>query len=537
MRFKRAIVSALAAVSLGGAATAQVEVGGLEALDPWGLGFLTGSEAPLPADLWKASQAAALLPLMDQARTRALTPAERLLLRRVVLSPGERPEGEGADELLFARARLMYDLGEAAAAADLMAQLPESEEGGFAAEEVAADLQLALGNEASACASVLEEPRPGGFWLRLRAVCLALADNTAGAELAVELAQTEGVDDPWLWSAVFAASGELGDPPEARFDSGLHLAISEKAGLAPPTDAISASAPHLAAAMARRDTLPPDLRVQAAGIAAESGLISPDEHREAYDALFSLPEFEAGAAIELALTSGAYAEEGADLHVNYLAEALYSAQGGPARFAAVSRLLIDDIRELDANATTARPALSFARAGLAAGDLGEALRWTALAAEPPLDEEFADPLDPFEAAWVEGLALLLGGDGDTAALAAALLETSEDAGRRAAAGRLFGLWTAMEITPPAAARSFMSTLLGEPRDRVEPTALVAIEAAAQASAAGEAILQIVSLTNGDPTQLEIDDLAAMIAALRRVGAEDAARVLAAEASGYWKSAL
>ena len=65
--------------------------------------------------------------------------------------------------------------------------------------------------------------------------------------------------------------------------------------------------------------------------------------------------------------------------------------------------------------------------------------------------------------------------------------------------------------------------------------MLAIQAAAEADAAGEAVLSILSLTRGDPSRLPEADLIAIIDALAAIGADDVSRDLAMEAAGYWKS--
>ena len=58
--------------------------------------------------------------------------------------------------------------------------------------------------------------------------------------------------------------------------------------------------------------------------------------------------------------------------------------------------------------------------------------------------------------------------------------------------------------------------------------------AAEAGAAGEVILSTVGYTIGDPTILQPVGMVLLLDAIQRIDAEDAARQLALEASGYWK---
>ncbi|MEM8617366.1 MAG: hypothetical protein AAGF20_10570, partial [Pseudomonadota bacterium] len=121
MSFKRAVASLLtiAALCVCTAAQAQVKSEGMGDISAWGARYLNTGEPEFPPDVWSRSDDETLLDLMQQARTLRISPAERQLLRRVVLSPATAPRGDKAEALLSQRARLMLALGEARAAAAL----------------------------------------------------------------------------------------------------------------------------------------------------------------------------------------------------------------------------------------------------------------------------------------------------------------------------------------------------------------------------------------------------------------------------------
>lgn len=528
----RAGLAALAlamAVSL--PATAQIEESGLDLVNPWGMGFLEAGEPSLPTGMWEASDAEFLLPMMRKVRTIGLTPAERSLMRRMALSPANPPAGETEPLLRAERARIMFELGEAQAAAELMARLDETPLG-MNAHELSADLNLALGNEATAC-GMLEDPEfNGDYWAKLRAVCAALAGNTAGAELAMELALSQGVEDSWLLNAVFAASGEMPDPPEARYDSGLALAISSKAGLPPPSQPLSIRRPDLAAAIARHPDVPPVLRARAAGLAAEAGLIGTDAHRQAFEALLDDPDFEPSTSLEIAISAARDPEKTPAERAHALAIALRTAMGDPAGFAATAGLLGPDIAALPPDPVSARDALTLARAALAAGQPGLAGGWATRGAVE--DEEDADL---FDFALMDGWIILSGHEpalASAAEIGNLLAEEAKTPGQKQAVIRLMTLWSVFGIAPPARARALMLDQGAALPDGERLGALMSMLAAAEAGAAGEVILSAVGLTNGDPGTLRPAELVLLIEALKRIGAEDEARALALEATGYWK---
>ncbi|MEL6386969.1 MAG: hypothetical protein AAFR00_06430 [Pseudomonadota bacterium] len=556
-----------------GAALAQIEAGGIGDVDPFGRGYLENDETAMPTDMWKASRTSELLPLMEKVRTVSLTPTERSLLRRVVLSPAARPDGDDAAQVLAQRARIMFEIGEAEAASDLLSRLEENPSG-LDAEALAIDLQLALGNNATAC-----EPRNASgqtssddaFWAKLRTVCALLVGDLVGADLAAEIAAGRGVDDDWFFNAVYATTTADEDgKPNAKYDSGLNLALSEAAELEPGDVLTATERGDLAAAMARRESLPIGLRVHAAGIAAEAGLIAADFHRDLFDMLLAQDGYEATRPIERALVPPApdqatkggetdgdkveapasetvtdtasrtddLSEEAIAATVNvpavragYLADALAAAAGDAARFAAMSRLLLEDIEALPRTASTSLNSLAFTRAAIAAGDPALAAAWLGAASAENAAEQ-----DPFELAWTEGLVLLASGEvskQDAMPVADAIADAADTTGKQRAAGQLFAAWTALDIASSASARAMLAGLDAPVRE-IGEWDLLRVGAAAEAGGAGEVVLGVIGFTGGDPARLAPLDLIVLIEALRDIDADDAARTLALEATGYWK---
>lgn len=516
-------------------AAGQVQSGGLAEPDLWTVGFQISREESLPTQSWAAADSDDLLALTRVARTRRLSPVEQTLMRRLVLSAASAPEGDKSDELLAERARLMFQIGEASAAAQLLPSLKVAPVG-LNTDEVAVDLQLAIGETEAACLSRAGEGRGEDFWLKLRAVCFALEDRFEEAELAMELAASQGIADGWLSNAIFAASGGLKNKPAARFDNGLSLAISAKAGLEPSISTIANSRLDLAAAIARQDTFSPAMRVQAAGVAAEAGLLPAQEHRALYKALIESEGFSPRTPLEVALHTTMKEGNDNSAKARALRAALGTARGNPARFGAVSRLLLEDLEALRPSDTTERMATDFITASLAAGALDEALRW---AANTPGSGGAI-----FEPAWLVGIMVLAGADmpEDTASkTVAALMETAKTTKQKQAAARLFVLWEAAGIDLPAKARGFLADSAAPNKNTSDKTAspyfLASIEAAARAQVGAELVFQALALTNGDAYSLTLGEARTLVKSLRVLGQEDAARMLAMEATGYWRKSL
>jgi len=528
---RQALCAALVAALLVGPASAQIEDSGLGQVDPWGLGFLTPSDTAFQTGTWRGARSEDLLPMLKDVRTSGLTPAERTLLRRVILSPALAPVGDEADAMLAERARIAFELGEAQAAAALMTRLKTPPEG-LQPDEIAADLNLAMGNEATACANLSDPDHEGAYWAKLRAVCAALSGNTSGAELAIEMAQSQGVKDSWLLNAVFAASGEMPNPPKARFEDGLSLAMSMRANLQATPKEAAPGRPDIAAAMARRRLLAPALRVKAANLAAADGLITADEHRKAYNAALAADGYVQATALDKAYFAASDAFKAKPEQAAALAAALKEASGDAARFAAVSRLLSADVARLPVDPDTAPYALTFARAAIGAGDMAEASRWTGA-----IDLEGAT-LPAFETAWIDGVVVLAGsnaGSRSVAKVSRRLMESATTTSEKRAAAQLMSLWSAFYTTAPSDGRNFIAVESAAPGKALPPGKVLAVLAATRSGAAAETVLRTLDITGGDPSKLDAADLAILVDALRRIGAEDAARVLAVEATGYWKT--
>ncbi|MDJ0920277.1 MAG: hypothetical protein QNI84_04060 [Henriciella sp.] len=529
MCFRSIAIAAIMSLAL--PASAQVASEGMGDLNAWGARHLDTTEPEFPSQLWLGSDDETLLGLMQATRTSQLTPAERALLRRVVLSPTLRPTGENAEALLAERARLMLELGEAEAAASIAPQLKE-EARGLDAETIAVDLELAAGNEASACRRLNGPVSDGLYWLKLRAVCAVLADRYSDAELAVEVATAQGLDDPWFIEAIFAASGDALTPPDAKYNSGLNIALSSKANLSTDRVTVSGSRPDLAAAAAIRPGVTPDLKVRFAAMASDRGLIDGATHREIILEHLAQDDVLPGSALEQTLAQISDPLIDPDLRAAALARALNGAAGiDISRYRSTASVFREDLHSLPHNNDTHPYAQVFARAALTLGDTDLAHRWITVPGLPGQPVQ-----DPFEMEFLAALDLMSGGDDSNEVQAMrqdSLIALAETEDQKQAVADLFVMWTGFDYDLGPAARALIreqSALDAQ----IAPTTLVTLGSAAQAEAIGETALVILSETRGDPATLAPSDVAALISALVEIGAKDIAGQLALEASRFWQ---
>lgn len=514
-------------------AQAQIESDSMDDLNAWGQRYLSSNETEFPTSLWRNSDDETLLALLQSVDPSALNPAERSLLRRVILSPATPPVGPQAEAVLAERARLMLALGEARAAAALVPQLEQAAPG-LDAETLAVDLDLASGQEASACGALSDPTREGPYWLKLRAVCAVLQDNFSGAQLAIEVAAAQGVNDDWMVEAIFAAAGDTPNPPGAKFDTGMNIALSSKAALDTTRVTLSAERPDLAAAAALRPGVPVELRARFAELASERDLISAEDRRRILLDRLQDEAYSPSSEIEQVLrdfsdpliSDQVRAEQLAGLLADRSNESLN-------QYRSTARLFLPDLEALPQTPEIAPFALEFATAAMVAGDRDLSLSWLGA-----FEFEGVEQPDPYQLALLEAVDVIAGGDASPASLRAIekrLTNTIDSVPREQQAARIFSVWTALGFPLSPIARDFIVQVADE-GERMAQGHIAGLKAASLSNAIGEAALMVLATTNGDVERLASPDVALLIEALIDLEAEDLARALALESVGYWRPA-
>jgi hypothetical protein len=203
---------------------AIVETTALDSLDYFSA---SGRRTGLANDLWKGTSADLTRYVLTTLGSRPLEPGLTQLARQLLATGARGPDGAHEDaDLAGERVLALIRLGDFEAARGVLARTP-----GVTAHarlsEAAADLALWSGDLDRACTvgNALSEGRDGGFWLRLRALCLATAGKTSEAQLALELAAANPARDPAVTRLV-AALVNGGPAPAASADSALAYAAS-----------------------------------------------------------------------------------------------------------------------------------------------------------------------------------------------------------------------------------------------------------------------------------------------------------------------
>jgi len=532
MSFRAALIGGLVvAMGVGPGAAAQIESDSMGDLSAWGQRYLSTDEPEFPTSLWQHSSPETLLALMHSIRTADLNPAERRLLRRVVLSPAARPSGEAAEDLARARARLLLDLGEAHAAAALAPQLNPTMSG-LDPESLVIDLDLASGREASACGTLNGPVNQDPYRLKLRAVCAVLQENYSGAQLAIEVAAAQGVEDAWLVEAIFAAAGDAPNPPGARFDSGLNIALSIKAGLETTETELVVDRPDLAAAAVLRPDMPLNWRVKLAELANARDLIPVDQYRALLQSQVGEETYAPASRLGQALIALGDPLVADGPRAKLLAIALTpEAADTLSDRRSKAQLLLPDLQTLPQTPETALYAIDFARASLLAGDHASALVWL-----NGLDFEGLEAPDPFDSAVLEAAIVMAGGEASRAsleAIEARMIVAAISGPRENQIARVLTLWTGLGLPLSPTGRDFVGQV-SDRGDRIAQGQLTSLKAARLSNAIGEAALIVLATTNGETDRLATSDVVALIETLIAMDAADLARDLALEASGYWQ---
>ena len=184
----------------------------------------------LPETVWSSGEAAALGAVFDALPPPAQgweQPAAARLALRALLSGGPPPDGlEDRFALADLRARRALAAGRPQPVLRLLERTPDINQS-EPMSRIYAELAFAMGRTEAACraADALLEGRDAPYWLRARAVCLAVEGGIPAAELTAELARAQAADPGF--DAVFDAY-TLDRPLDEGFApaTGLQLALA-----------------------------------------------------------------------------------------------------------------------------------------------------------------------------------------------------------------------------------------------------------------------------------------------------------------------
>jgi hypothetical protein len=347
----------------------------------------------LPYELWRGLDNGAVETLIKDLEIPPHSPALHKLWKRLITSNVAPASGQAADAAFTAlRLEVLYRSGLAAEAATELAKQPPATEQLIAT--LAARNELASGNAAKACemaqASVALKgampPRIKAQAILLSGYCAAMANDTASAGLAAELAREAGQETSPGLEALDAIS--IGAKPKfaaSKTVTLLDYRLMERAGGTVAKDVLDHAEPALLVALAADAAVPADVRLNAAERAARLNALSPD-------ALAAIYRASEGTATADALLAGNQASNAARRASLFK---LADAEQTPMKKTRLMRALLDDAKRqglqfqtlqmLAPAAATLNPqpeiswfAETATEIGLASGDLDLARRWIAL---------------------------------------------------------------------------------------------------------------------------------------------------------------
>ncbi|NNU14866.1 hypothetical protein HK107_00835 [Parvularcula sp. ZS-1/3] len=342
------------ALSAFGIASAQVERANFDT-SPFSLGTLTEQDGALPRTLWEGSEAAFVQEQLFAVPTRFNDPMKRLVLRRVLMSPGNGPQGADARLAgikLLKAAEAGYVM-EAAALAELTPGLPMQPE----LTRIIAMRDLYRGQFDRACSrgANLREGRQTPFFVKLRAFCYINAGETPAAELTISLAREEGVltaADERMYAALFS-----GEAPSRLPENALEYATFRKLiGLFDPDD-IALVTPPVVAAVALDAGLSTAAREAALLRAAQDDLLPA---RELGDAAASLD----GTVLASAVTRVRNLPDGSPERAQALGEILVNSRDEPENYLLRTKIFGQELASLQPSVATVPYAAEFALSNL-----------------------------------------------------------------------------------------------------------------------------------------------------------------------------
>lgn len=533
-----ASVSAAAALAASPAA-AQVRSEPLTALDLWST---SGRDTGLGSDLWKGTAAELARAVTPGLSDKPLTPAFAELARRVMATGAQAPDGGGEDRALAAaRVRALLALGDPEAASNLLARTPQAETS-EALSRVKAQAALLRGDTRLACETgrALQENRESDWWLRLRAACHAIGNETPAAQVTMDLWRQQGGRDPAFERLMGRALGAGGEAPKAVLADPLSYSLSRELDL-DLTGSLGEASWSVLAAIARDSSAPAAAREEAASRALRAGAVPPEAVRSVFAPARAVgaPSLTEGGAPAMSLdvaTAAAMTGSAGEAALLTLAtgsrdhaerQAAAAALLGRARtafeFQALARLALPALQAIARNGAPLAEPMLFASALAAAGD-GE----TALSVRSAIEQGGATGPSAHDLALLDAM-IAVAGAGSSGPVLDRLVErgTVGDARVRARSQAAALILASTGATMSAFARAQFATF-DTPPARTTPARLNVLARAGEDGRKGEAALVALSINLQQPAGPSVGDRALIVAALQRAGLSADARRIALE---------
>jgi tetratricopeptide (TPR) repeat protein len=520
-----------------------IQVNPLGEIDPDSIGILDARNGGFGRNMWRGSDQAAIERLLPRLPGSMVSGTMRSLARRLLLTTAAPPKPlrgsrSGAGKLLALRVDRLAALGDIEGLNDLLRVVPQRHDDEPIARARVEGLLLS-GESADACGQIrnqLSERRGKPYWRKALVFCQILSDEVDQVMLGVGLMREQGLsDDPAFFSLVDAYAGV--EVTQLAVASPLHFAMLDAVGRPIPQDLIDAASPGLLVAVAKSSKAALDQRALACERAVAVGILQPDALARIYEQFSFDPkqlEEPAGAAVEgpggrALLYQAARRRDNPAARAEVLRGALRNARRDKLYQMAV-QVFLPMLSELPTHAELLWFAETAGRALYAAGRYDRAGAWFTLARqEAVINPQAANVVAVLWPYTRLANSPALAWQGDLEAWRAARAEDSDAERERQALlrGAFMALGESDSLSwIDIAAQSSKST---EPPP--DAALLYALREASETRRLGETVLlALLILGENGPSRSHPLALNSVLAALKRVGLEPAARALAIEAA-------
>ncbi|MDH3335506.1 MAG: hypothetical protein OEL50_02570 [Rhodospirillaceae bacterium] len=525
----------------------EVKIENLSGINLDTIGVLTPEEGGFSRDLWYGMDRQELESLLVKLSVTTSSPATRDIMRRLLLTGADVPEGENG-KLVTIRAKLLADMGDFVGVAKLMDSLP----GMVTHKEllrIEVDTRLLTGDNARACelAQLYMADESSSYWQKVFIFCQALSGQHDAAALGVSLLNEMGARDNVFYTLIdhLAVGGKVPTIDSLSDPKPLHLALARAAKARFPSDTIESNLPGVLRAIAISPNASTELRLEAAERAEVAGALPVDALRQIYASIqFNESELSSplanvtrrsGPMSRALLYRASLMQTAPSAQAITLSRALAMARSG-GRYASTARAFLPVLSRVEPSKELAWFAPEAIRAFLITGRHTEAATWFATLKQSSKDsKKLTDELiSLMPIARLSGFAGAMDWDLKNLTLwqetTARSTEDKDVARNRAAI--LGAVFDALGNVVP---NEFWIPLVNGP-ERLgvlapHPALWFRLSAAAERAHVGETILlSLVIMGNGGPDSVETVVLHRLLTALRTVGLEKEAREIALEAA-------
>ena len=269
--------------------SAPVAVHTLKDLDTDSVGVLDESRGGLGAEMWLGTSRSFVTRAIALLPSRVRSPTMRNLMRRLLLTQAVAPKRKQSQPaLLPLRVGALFEIGDLKSALALIASTS-----GSPSEEYLARIGVEgrlFGNDTAGACQMVQAYRDGFkdiYWQKAAAFCLAMAGKNAEANLISDvLAERSETVHPAFFAAMDKLSGA--DSPtinSLKAPSALLLSLMRSAGLGLPEDVIEKASPSALRAICLSPNASLDLRLVAAELAMDIGMLDGKILGEIYNAV------------------------------------------------------------------------------------------------------------------------------------------------------------------------------------------------------------------------------------------------------------